>query len=170
MTKWVYSFGAGHNEGGADMRNLLGGKGANLAEMAIIGLPVPPGFTTHHRGLHRVLREPTQNTRTIWSEQVARRSGQLREGQSAEVRRQAQAAAGLGPLRRAGLDARDDGYGAQSRPERRDRRGPRRGRRRCRASPGTATAASSRCTARSCSASITIGSRRSSSTPSSTPA
>jgi pyruvate,orthophosphate dikinase len=41
----VYSFGAGLNEGGADMRNLLGGKGANLAEMAAIGLPVPPGFT-----------------------------------------------------------------------------------------------------------------------------
>src|SRR3984885_11041766 len=45
MNKWVYSFGAGHNEGGQDMRNLLGGKGANLAEMAGIGLPVPPGFT-----------------------------------------------------------------------------------------------------------------------------
>jgi len=44
-TKWVYSFGAGRNEGRADMRNLLGGKGANLAEMASIGLPVPPGFT-----------------------------------------------------------------------------------------------------------------------------
>ncbi|MDQ2804582.1 MAG: pyruvate, phosphate dikinase, partial [Pseudomonadota bacterium] len=44
-TKWVYSFGAGHNEGRADMRNLLGGKGANLAEMASIGLPVPPGLT-----------------------------------------------------------------------------------------------------------------------------
>ncbi len=45
MTKFVYSFGAGHNEGRADMRDLLGGKGANLAEMASIGLPVPPGFT-----------------------------------------------------------------------------------------------------------------------------
>jgi pyruvate,orthophosphate dikinase len=45
MTKWVYSFGAGHNEGRADMKNLLGGKGANLAEMSSIGLPVPPGFT-----------------------------------------------------------------------------------------------------------------------------
>jgi pyruvate, orthophosphate dikinase len=45
MTKWVYSFGAGHNEGRSDMKNLLGGKGANLAEMASIGLPVPPGFT-----------------------------------------------------------------------------------------------------------------------------
>jgi pyruvate,orthophosphate dikinase len=45
MTSWVYGFGAGRNDGRADMRNLLGGKGANLAEMASIGLPVPPGFT-----------------------------------------------------------------------------------------------------------------------------
>jgi pyruvate,orthophosphate dikinase len=43
--KWVYSFGGGLNEGRADMRNLLGGKGANLAEMSTLGLPVPPGFT-----------------------------------------------------------------------------------------------------------------------------
>ena len=45
MTKWVYTFGDGKAEGRADMRNLLGGKGANLAEMASIGCPVPPGFT-----------------------------------------------------------------------------------------------------------------------------
>ncbi len=45
MPQWVYSFGAGRNDGRADMRDLLGGKGANLAEMASIGLPVPPGFT-----------------------------------------------------------------------------------------------------------------------------
>jgi pyruvate, orthophosphate dikinase len=43
--KWVYVFGAGHNDGDAGMKNLLGGKGANLAEMAALGLPVPPGFT-----------------------------------------------------------------------------------------------------------------------------
>ena len=43
--KWVYSFGGGKNEGRSDMRNLLGGKGANLAEMSSLGLPVPPGFT-----------------------------------------------------------------------------------------------------------------------------
>ena len=43
--KWVYSFGDGKAEGAADMRNLLGGKGANLAEMSNLGLPVPPGFT-----------------------------------------------------------------------------------------------------------------------------
>ncbi|HET7715896.1 MAG TPA: pyruvate, phosphate dikinase [Bauldia sp.] len=45
MAKWVYSFGDGEAEGKAEMRNLLGGKGANLAEMASLGLPVPPGFT-----------------------------------------------------------------------------------------------------------------------------
>ncbi|MEO1190500.1 MAG: pyruvate, phosphate dikinase [Pseudomonadota bacterium] len=45
MSKWVYSFGDGTAEGTAEMRNLLGGKGANLAEMSSIGLPVPPGFT-----------------------------------------------------------------------------------------------------------------------------
>ena len=43
--KRVYSFGDGKAEGRADMRNLLGGKGANLAEMNLIGVPVPPGFT-----------------------------------------------------------------------------------------------------------------------------
>ena len=43
--KWVYGFGAGKAEGRTDMKGLLGGKGANLAEMASIGLPVPPGFT-----------------------------------------------------------------------------------------------------------------------------
>ena len=43
--QWVYKFGGGSAEGAAEMRNLLGGKGANLAEMSSLGLPVPPGFT-----------------------------------------------------------------------------------------------------------------------------
>ena len=45
MTNWVYTFGSGAADGGADDKNLLGGKGANLAEMSGLGLPVPPGFT-----------------------------------------------------------------------------------------------------------------------------
>src|SRR5579872_7241076 len=45
MTKWVYRFGGGAAEGRADMKDLLGGKGANLAEMSSLGLPVPAGFT-----------------------------------------------------------------------------------------------------------------------------
>src|SRR5579863_2791863 len=45
MTKWVYRFGRGSAEGRSNMRELLGGKGAGLAEMSNLGLPVPPGFT-----------------------------------------------------------------------------------------------------------------------------
>ena len=45
MSQWVYRFGEGKADGRADMKNLLGGKGANLAEMSNLGLPVPPGFT-----------------------------------------------------------------------------------------------------------------------------
>ncbi|HEX2526839.1 MAG TPA: pyruvate, phosphate dikinase [Geminicoccus sp.] len=45
MARWVYSFGGGTADGAADMKKLLGGKGANLGEMAKLGLPVPPGFT-----------------------------------------------------------------------------------------------------------------------------
>ena len=45
MTKWVYFFGAGKAEGDGEWRDLLGGKGAGLAEMTKIGLPVPAGFT-----------------------------------------------------------------------------------------------------------------------------
>ncbi|MEM6850118.1 MAG: pyruvate, phosphate dikinase [Pseudomonadota bacterium] len=45
LSQWVYSFGDGKADGDASLRNLLGGKGANLAEMSNLGLPVPPGFT-----------------------------------------------------------------------------------------------------------------------------
>ncbi|HEY6579316.1 MAG TPA: PEP/pyruvate-binding domain-containing protein, partial [Rhizomicrobium sp.] len=45
MSKWVYAFGNGAADGRAEMSDLLGGKGANLAEMSNLGLPVPPGFT-----------------------------------------------------------------------------------------------------------------------------
>ena len=51
MAKWVYMF----TEGNATMRNLLGGKGANLAEMTSLGLPVPAGIYCNNRGLYTVL-------------------------------------------------------------------------------------------------------------------
>jgi pyruvate,orthophosphate dikinase len=67
MSRWVYGFGGGRSEGAASMKALLGGKGANLAEMAGLGLPVPPGFTittevcawyyAHERGYPPELRE-----------------------------------------------------------------------------------------------------------------
>src|SRR5262245_48661077 len=45
VSRYIFSFGGGRADGRAEMKNLLGGKGANLAEMASLGLPVPPGFT-----------------------------------------------------------------------------------------------------------------------------
>ena len=51
--KRVYTFGNGQAEGKADMKNLLGGKGANLAEMNLIGIPVPPVYN-NNRCLYRI--------------------------------------------------------------------------------------------------------------------
>src|SRR5438105_3176946 len=57
MAKCVYSFGEGRADGRADMKALLGGKGANLAEMANLGLPVPPGFTITTAVCNRYTRD-----------------------------------------------------------------------------------------------------------------
>jgi len=56
-TKWVYAFGGGDAEGDARMKDLLGGKGANLAEMSALGLPVPPGFTITTEACNHFYRE-----------------------------------------------------------------------------------------------------------------
>ena len=120
--KWVYSFGGGRAEGKPHMRNLLGGKGAGLAEMASLGLPVPPGFTITTEVCTYYYANKQQYP------EGASRPG--REGPGAgrphhrqDLRRQGQSAAGLGALRRPRLDAGHDGHRAQSRPQRRDRRG-----------------------------------------------
>jgi len=65
--KYVYFFGKDKTEGNATMRNLLGGKGSHLAEMANLGIPVPPGFTitTNNKSVYRILREPAAVSR--WS-------------------------------------------------------------------------------------------------------
>ena len=63
MAKWVYTFGDGAAEGAAEMRNLLGGKGANLAEMANLGLPVPPGFTISTEVCTYLLRQQARPIR-----------------------------------------------------------------------------------------------------------
>src|SRR5262245_62090404 len=84
MPKWVYSFGGGKAEGSAAMRALLGGKGANLAEMSSIGLPVPPGFTittevTAHyasdQGYPAGLRDEVERALAEVERQVGRRFG-----------------------------------------------------------------------------------------------
>ena len=165
MTKWVYSFGAGDNEGRAEMRNLLGGKGANLAEMASSACRCRPASPSPPRSAPPTTPTTGQYPADL-AGQVDAALARIEQAVGPEVRRRAQAAAGLGPLRRARLDARHDGHRAQPRPQRRHRRGPGRSCPATRASPGTAIAASSRCTATWCSASTITASRRSSSTPS----
>ncbi|HMC82402.1 MAG TPA: PEP/pyruvate-binding domain-containing protein, partial [Candidatus Polarisedimenticolia bacterium] len=57
QSRWVYSFGDGQADGDASMRDLLGGKGADLAEMTRLGIPVPPGFTISTRACLRYFEE-----------------------------------------------------------------------------------------------------------------
>ena len=64
--KRVYTFGNGQAEGNAQMREQLGGKGANLAEMNLIGVPVPPGFTITTEQQIRRCPEPLAGQRTFW--------------------------------------------------------------------------------------------------------
>jgi pyruvate,orthophosphate dikinase len=85
MTQWVRNFGDGRAEGRASQRDLLGGKGANLAEMCNLGLPVPPGFTittevcTHYyangRAYPEGLRSEVSAALTLLSERTGKRFG-----------------------------------------------------------------------------------------------
>ncbi|MFQ6112439.1 MAG: PEP/pyruvate-binding domain-containing protein, partial [Nitrospinota bacterium] len=67
--KFVYAFGEGKAEGSASMRELLGGKGSNLAEMASLGLPVPPGFTISTEACVKYLKDG-QYPEGLWEEIV----------------------------------------------------------------------------------------------------
>ena len=120
--KWVYAFGGGKAEGRTEMKNLLGGKGANLAEMANLGLPVPPGFTITTEVCTHYYANGKKYPGAL-EKQVASRPRACREDHRQAFQRPQQPAAGLGALRRARLDAGHDGHGAQPRPQRRDRRG-----------------------------------------------
>ena len=148
--KYVYSFAAGKAEGSSALRHLLGGKGCELAEMTNLGVPVPPGFTITTEAWAAYHAAGGKHPPGLWSQVLAQpRASRGRGGQSA--RRCRAAAARVGALGGAGVDARHDGHRPQSRPERSDRRGPGALDARTSASPGTATAASSRSSATWCS-------------------
>jgi pyruvate,orthophosphate dikinase len=65
--KWIYFFGANQTEGDRDMKLVLGGKGAGLAEMCKIGVPVPPGFTIVTEACQRF----NQNKKELWPELIS---------------------------------------------------------------------------------------------------
>ena len=68
MTKYVYSFGRGKAEGSSVMRNLLGGKGCELAEMTNLGIPVPPGFTITTQAWVHYNRADRQWPEELWDQ------------------------------------------------------------------------------------------------------
>ncbi len=115
--KWVYRFGAGQSEGRADMRDLLGGKGANLAEMANLGLPVPPGFTITTEVCTAFYESDKSYPDTLKARCGCRRRLYRRDGRT-PLRRCAEPASRLGALGRARLHAGHDGHRPQSRPQR----------------------------------------------------
>ena len=115
MAKYVYYFGPKGTEGDATMKNLLGGKGANLAEMAKLGLPVPAGFTITTEFCTVYFKEGRKFPEALKQEVAdALKPRSKRHGH--EVRRPGQPAAGLLPLRRPQVDARHDGNRAERRP------------------------------------------------------
>ena len=68
MTKYVYSFGRGRAEGSSLMRNLLGGKGCELAEMTNLGIPVPPGLTITTQAWAAYNRTGRQFPEGLWDQ------------------------------------------------------------------------------------------------------
>ena len=99
-TKYVYFFGGGKADGKADMKDLLGGKGANLAEMTNIGLPVPAGFTITTEVCNYYHANNNDLSRPSSRPQVDEAMTQDRKGHGRQVRRPQEPAARLLPLRR----------------------------------------------------------------------
>ena len=122
MSKYVYFFGAGKADGRADMKNLLGGKGANLAEMTNIGLPVPAGFTIPPKSapISTTTSAPIPKLKLI--DQVAEAIEEEPWAPSSAIAKNPL----LVSCRSGARDshAGHDGHRPQYRPERQDRLGP----------------------------------------------
>ena len=85
MKNYVYFFGGGRADGSANMKNLLGGKGANLAEMNHLGIPVPPGFTITTE-VCQYYYNNSQNLPDELGTQVNKTIGKIEEHGKAKIR------------------------------------------------------------------------------------
>ena len=119
-TKYVYFFGGGKADGNGKMKDVLGGKGAGLAEMTNAGLPVPPGFTIQTEACREYMRTATTSKEVDgrWT-----RPGQTRSAAGTEAGNGRESAAGERALGREVFHARHDGHDSQPRPERQERGG-----------------------------------------------
>ena len=121
--RYIYAWGGGQAEGDATMRDLLGGKGAGLAEMTNAGLPVPPGFTITTEACNDYFAAGEQLPDGLWDD-VLEAVKEVERADRQGLRRRRQPAPRVGPLGRQVLDARDDGHGPQPRAQRGDPPGP----------------------------------------------
>ena len=113
--RYVYFFGGGKADGNGKMKDVLGGKGAGLAEMTNAGLPVPPGFTIQTEACREYMRgklSPQIDEEMLAALRAARTAAGPEAGRGRE------SAAGFGPLRRKVLHARHDGHDSQPGPQR----------------------------------------------------
>ena len=119
-TKYVYSFGGGKADGNGKMKDVLGGKGAGLAEMTNAGLPVPPGFTIQTEACREYMRgglSPEIN------KQMDEALAKLEALQGQKLGTGENPSAGKRAFGREVLDAGHDGHDSESRLERRERAG-----------------------------------------------
>ncbi len=121
--KYVYLFANGVAEGQGAWRDLLGGKGAGLAEMTALGIRVPPGCTISTEACRAYYAAGNRHPDGMWDELLAG-AAEDRTGGWGGVWGPAPTTALIRALGGPGIDAWHDGHGAQHRPQRRDRAGP----------------------------------------------
>ena len=113
MKKYVYFFGHGKAEGRAELKGLLGGKGANLAEMTNIGLPVPAGFTISTEVCTYYYANKRTYPKSLATE-VKTALKKVERSMGAKFGRQEEPASCVCPLGRPRIDARHDGHHPES--------------------------------------------------------
>ncbi len=119
-TKYVYSFGGGKADGNGKMKDVLGGKGAGLAEMTNAGLPVPPGFTIQTEACREYMRGGLSPD---IDRQMDEALAKLEALQGQKLGTGENPLAGQRPFGREVLHARHDGHDSEPRAERRERAG-----------------------------------------------
>ena len=120
--KMVYFFGGGKGEGNAKMKNLLGGKGANLAEMAKLGVPVPPGFTITTEVCTHFYQNKKKYPKGL-KEKVDEAMRRIEKIMGKKFGDPVRPPSDVRPLRRPQVDARNDGNCVECRTDNTDNTG-----------------------------------------------